>query len=141
MYSKIIVPVAMDQMGRGQQILQRAHELLGEGGEIVLVHVIEIATGYLSIELPAAMLDMEISQAEERLNRMKDELGISALVDIRYGGSARQIIAAAQEHAADLIIIASHRPGLANYLLGATADRVVRHSPVSVLVDRELPQP
>jgi len=141
MYSKIVVPVAMDQLERGKQILRRARGLLAEGGEIVLVHVIEIASGYLSIEFPAAMVEMEIRQAEERLGRMKDEFGISALVDIRYGGSARQIVAAAQEHDADLIIIASHRPGLANYLLGATADRVVRHSPISVLVDRQDRQP
>lgn len=136
MYKKIIVPVAMDQLERGEQILRKAADLLAGGGEIVLVHVIEVATGYLSIDFPAAMVEMEIKQAEERLGRMRQELGISALIDIRYGGSARQIIAAAQEHKADLIIVASHRPGLANYLLGATAERVVRHSPISVLVDR-----
>ncbi|MBD9371474.1 universal stress protein [Rhizobium sp. ARZ01] len=136
MYNKIIVPVAMDQLERGEQIIRRAVGLLAEGGEIVLVHVIEVATGYLSIEFPAALVEMEIQQAEERLGRMRQDLGISAVIDIRYGGSARQIIAAAQEHKADLIILASHRPGLANYLLGATAERVVRHSPISVLVDR-----
>ena len=136
MYKKIIVPVALDQMERGEQILRRAVALLADGGEIVLVHVIEVATGYISIEFPAAMVEMEIKQAEERLDRLRQDLDIPALIDIRYGGSARQIIAAAQEHKADLIIIASHRPGLANYLLGATADRVVRHSPISVLVDR-----
>ncbi|MDR6755992.1 nucleotide-binding universal stress UspA family protein [Mycoplana sp. BE70] len=136
MYKKIIVPVAMDQLERGEQILRRAADLLADDGEIVLVHVIEAATGYLSIEFPAAMVEMEIKQAEERLGRMRQDLGISALIDIRYGGSARQIIAAAEEHEADLILIASHRPGLTNYLLGATADRVVRHSPMSVLVDR-----
>ena len=136
MYRKIIVPVAMDQLERGEQILRKAAGLLAEGGEIVLVHVIEVATGYLSIEFPAAMVETELKQAEERLGRLQQDVGIPALIDLRYGGSARQIIAAAQEHDADLIIVASHRPGLANYLLGATAERVVRHSPISVLVDR-----
>lgn len=136
MYKKIVVPVAMDQMERGEQILKRAMELLGEGGEIVLVHVIEDVTGYMSIEFPAALVETEIKLAEERLTKLQQDLGVSGKIDIRYGGSARQILAAAEEHKADLIIIASHRPGLANYLLGATADRVVRHSPISVLVDR-----
>lgn len=136
MYRKIIVPIAMDQLERGEQILKRAKSLLADGGEIVLVNVIEIATSYISIEFPAALVETEIKQAEERLARLRDKLGISALIDIRYGAGAGQIIAAAEEHKADLIVVASHRPGLANYLLGSTADRVVRHSPTSVLVDR-----
>lgn len=136
MYKKIIVPVAMDQMERGEQILGRAVGLLSEGGEVVLVNVIEIATSYISIEFPAGMVEMEVKQAEERLARMRDRLGLKATIDIRYGASAREILAAAQEHGADLIVVASHRPGLANYLLGSTADRVVRHAPISVLVDR-----
>ena len=37
---------------------------------------------------------------------------------------------------ADLILIASHVPDFGNYFIGATADRVVRHSKCSVLVDR-----
>lgn len=136
MYRKIIVPVAMDQLERGEQILKRAMSLLAEGGEIVLVNVIEVATSYISIEFPAGMVEIEIKQAEERLSRMRDKLGLQAAIDIRYGASAREILAAAQEHGADLIVVASHRPGLANYLLGSTADRVVRHAPISVLVDR-----
>lgn len=136
MYSKIIVPVAMDQLERGEQIFRKAAGLLPDGGEIVLVHVIEVATGYLSIEFPADLVEMELRQAEERLERMRKDVGVAARIDIRYGGAARQIVAAAQEHKADLIIIASHHPGLANYLLGSTADRVVRHAPMSVLVDR-----
>jgi len=39
-------------------------------------------------------------------------------------------------HAVDLIVIASHRPGLKDYFLGSTAGRVVRHSPCAVHVIR-----
>ena len=35
-----------------------------------------------------------------------------------------------------MIVIASHDPGLADYLLGSTAGRVVRHAHCSVLVVR-----
>ena len=37
---------------------------------------------------------------------------------------------------ADLIIIASHKPGFQDYFLGSTAAKVVRHAPCSVLVVR-----
>ena len=35
-----------------------------------------------------------------------------------------------------MIMIASHKPGMSDYFIGSTASRVVRHSPVSVLVSR-----
>ena len=39
--------------------------------------------------------------------------------------------------AVDLIVMASHRPELEDYLIGPNAARVVRHSRVSILVVRE----
>ena len=42
----------------------------------------------------------------------------------------------AKEKNADMIIIASHRPGLQDYFLGSTAAKVVRHATCSVLVVR-----
>ena len=48
----------------------------------------------------------------------------------------RRVVDVAEKEGADLIIIASHRPDFTNYLIGATADRVVRHATCSVLVDR-----
>ena len=48
----------------------------------------------------------------------------------------RAILAAAEERNADLIVIASHRPGLQQFLLGSTASRVVRHATCTVFVKR-----
>ncbi|HVB32846.1 MAG TPA: universal stress protein [Patescibacteria group bacterium] len=54
---------------------------------------------------------------------------------VRHGDAAEQIILQAREHAADLIVIgAEHRPLLEWSTLGTTAERVMRHSPCSVLV-------
>ncbi len=47
-----------------------------------------------------------------------------------------KMLAAAEERNADLIVIASHRPGLQQFLLGSTASRVVRHATCTVLVKR-----
>jgi nucleotide-binding universal stress UspA family protein len=46
------------------------------------------------------------------------------------------ILNIAEEIAADLIVIASHRPKVQDYLLGPNAARVVRHARCSVLVVR-----
>ena len=136
MYQTIIVPVAMDQLERGEAILERARHLRAEGGRIVLLNVVEDFQGYLAIDFPVELIEQEQDQARLKLEALRNHLVISADIEIRYGGAAREIIKAAEELSADLVIVASHRPGIANYLIGATADRVVRHCPVSVLVDR-----
>ena len=136
MYQTIIVPVAMDQLERGEAILERARHLRAEGGRIVLLNVVEDFQGYLAIDFPVELIEQEQDQARLKLEALRNRLGISADIEVRYGGAAREIIKAAEELSADLVIVASHRPGIANYLIGATADRIVRHSPVSVLVDR-----
>lgn len=55
---------------------------------------------------------------------------------IAHGTIYREINKAAEQVNADLIIMASHRPELGDYLLGPNAARVVRHSKRSVLVVR-----
>lgn len=54
---------------------------------------------------------------------------------VRHGDAAEQIILQAREHEADLIVLgAAHRRLLEWTTLGTTAERVMRHSPCSVLV-------
>jgi nucleotide-binding universal stress UspA family protein len=54
---------------------------------------------------------------------------------VRHGDAAEQIILHAREHSIDLIVVGSeHRPLLEWTTLGTTAERVMRHSPCSVLV-------
>lgn len=55
---------------------------------------------------------------------------------IAHGTIYEEINKAAEQVDADLIIMASHRPELGDYLLGPNAARVVRHSKRSVLVVR-----
>lgn len=55
---------------------------------------------------------------------------------IAHGTIYEEINKAAEQVNADLVIMASHRPELGDYLLGPNAARVVRHSKRSVLVVR-----
>ena len=55
---------------------------------------------------------------------------------IAHGTIYEQIDKTAEKINADLIIMASHRPELGDYLLGPNAAKVVRHSKRSVLVVR-----
>lgn len=136
MYKKIVVPVDMGQMEKGEKILAKAQALLDRGGSIVLVNVVESAPSYLTIDLPIDFIDVSVKDAEQKLSALSTKFSANASQFVRVGSPAREIIDVAEKEGADLIIIASHRPDFSNYLIGATADRVVRHAKCSVLVDR-----
>lgn len=56
---------------------------------------------------------------------------------VAHGSIYQEIVKAAGDLGCDLIIMASHRPELADFLLGPNADRVVRHAACSVMVVRD----
>jgi nucleotide-binding universal stress UspA family protein len=64
-------------------------------------------------------------------------LGLSIETRVRQGDPRREILAEAQDWAADLIIVGSHgRTGTQRWLVGSVAEHVVRHAPCSVEVVR-----
>ena len=63
--------------------------------------------------------------------------GVPVKPIVAYGIIYEQIIATAESIAADLIVMTSHRPKLADYLLGPNAARGARHAKCSVLVVRD----
>ncbi|MGV0818365.1 universal stress protein [Martelella sp. FLE1502] len=136
MFTKIIVPVDISTLDKGADIFRKAASLLDEGGKIILLHVVEEVPSYLAIDVPADLIENATDEAQDKLVKLRDDTGIDAEIELRSGPPAREILACAKEQGADLIIIASHRPDFSNYLLGSTADRVVRHAVCSVLVRR-----
>jgi nucleotide-binding universal stress UspA family protein len=56
---------------------------------------------------------------------------------VGHGTIYREILHYADRTGCDLIVMASHRPELSDYLLGPNAARVVRHAKQSVMVVRE----
>lgn len=77
---------------------------------------------------------------EAGLSRVADEVagaGVEVSVDARPGEPAAAILDAAEESAADLIVVGDR--GMRNrsrHLLGSVADRVSHHAPCSVLIVR-----
>ena len=140
MYSKIIVPIAMDQLEHGEKVLERAQSLLDDGGEIILLNVLEdlnaYAQGYMIVDFPLEMMEASRGHARKTLIDLMTKHGIKGRVEIRIGGAAGVINAYAEEAQGDLVIIASHRPGLIDYFIGSTASRVASHCKCAVLIDR-----
>ncbi|MBP2547569.1 nucleotide-binding universal stress UspA family protein [Neorhizobium galegae] len=136
MYQSILIAVDVAQLEKAERLIVKAATLVDAGGKITLVNVVEEVPGYLSIDIPADLMGQARADGQAKLTALRDKFGLKAQVEIRQGAPAHEILAAAAANDADLIMLASHVPDFSNYLIGATADRVVRHARCSVLVER-----
>lgn len=136
MYKSILVPIDLAHVERSQPMIEVARKLGVEGSSIILLHVVEEVPSWIANELPDGILEKSRISAGSELKAMANAAVIQAKVEIRSGHPHTTILNVADEAGVDLIIIASHKPGLQDYFLGSTAARVVRHARCSVLVVR-----
>jgi universal stress protein F len=136
MYRNLLVPVAFHgEIDDGIPALATARRLCGEGGRITILHVMEEMPHRLANYLPDHYLSDLHRSVREELARLARPLP-GAVTAIAEGKAAPAILDYAQDHHIDCIVIASHRPGLQDWLLGSTAARVVRHARCAVHVMR-----
>lgn len=135
MYSNILVPVAFDPEHTGAGPIEIARALASPGARITLLHVMEEVPSYAVSYMPEGYREglKEAAVAELRA-KGGDVAGIEAVVV--EGHAARTILEWSEQHHVDCIVIASHRPGMADYFIGSTAARVVRHATCAVHVMR-----
>lgn len=135
MYKHILVAVAFDVDHEPDRALKAAQVLSDNDTRVTVLHVKEAIPGYAISYMPEDY-DSGLKEAlRTQLNEMADQFknGTGVLIE---GHSGRTILDWAAENAVDCIVIASHRPGLQDYLLGSTAGLVVRHAQCSVHVVR-----
>lgn len=137
----ILVPVDFSVLA--SQAVDYAIELAKAlGAKITLLHAYEPpAIGYPD----AAGLALEVTEAcrrsaEAALETEARERAASGVLlghELRQGAAWVEIVEAAKERGADLIVMGTHgRGGLSHLLLGSVAERVVRSSPIPVLTVR-----
>jgi len=138
-WKKLVVPT--DFSPCSQAALQTAAGLRdASGAEVILLHVTEPAYEGLRVQTSALHHEMRMA-AEARLRQLAAEAfpgatGVRVLV--KEGRPSDVICKTADEVAADAIIMPTHgHSGLAHVLLGSVTEKVVRHSPCSVLVVRQ----
>ena len=139
MFKNILVPIDLTHEERIGALIGQA-KIFAErnGGTVTLLNVVPDIPGYVAAELPAGLRENVLRNAKTELSRLANESGLpaSTKISIETGSPATKILDAAKEGNADVIIIASHQPGMADYLLGSTASKVVRHAHCSVVVLR-----
>lgn len=147
-FKKILVTTDFSESG--DRAIAHAFRMAADhGAEVVLCHVIEmiVAPNPLYAQYyPTDLLSPEIrARAEQDAHKaLNDRVPTdAALAKVRYttmvlhGLPAEEIIRAAEDAKADLIVIATHgRTGLKHLFLGSVAERVIRHVRCAVLVVR-----
>lgn len=135
MYKNILVPVSFEADRNAQGAMEIAKALCEEGGKITCLHVLEQLPKYATEYLPAGHLEAAKSEVADGLKSLIADVP-NATTMVVDGHSARTILAHADNNDVDLIIVASHQPGMQDYLLGSTAAKVVRHAKCAVHVLR-----
>ncbi|MBX9738820.1 MAG: universal stress protein [Beijerinckiaceae bacterium] len=140
MFKNIIVAIDLSEINLSKPALDQAAELARQsGGAVRLVNVQTLLPATFMDYVPADFDQQMKDNAEASLRKVADQVDlpkerISCVV--RVGGVYPEILAEADERAADLIVVGSHRPAMSTYLLGSNAKTIVRHAKCSVLVVR-----
>ncbi len=136
MYKSILVPIDLAHRDIGQAMIKRAVALSDDNAKITLLHVIGDIPAYAQSYLPEGQMQENLEETRKTLKALSESVDVEADVVVRYGSPSPVILDEADERDSDLIIIASHHPGIKDYLMGSTASRVVRHADCSVLINR-----
>jgi nucleotide-binding universal stress UspA family protein len=139
MYRSILVPVDLDEPSSWSKALPTAISLArNDSARLTIGTVIPTFRAATEAQWFAAAWRELVEEARCRLRDLAIAHELQdAELRIDEGSIYRGILRLAEQAGADLIVLASHRPAMKDYLLGANAAHVVRHAPCSVLVVRE----
>lgn len=143
MFGKILVP--LDGSELAARVLPKVEELAKTfNSQVTLIHVCHTAPFGMGEATPgvvAAAPAAEKKVCEAFLAKGADDLkskGLKVNFACTEGVPAREIIAYAAKNGFDLIAMATHGSGEVAWVLGSTAEKVVTHATVPVLLFRVL---
>jgi nucleotide-binding universal stress UspA family protein len=142
MYREILLALDLNEESSWRKALPTAMELARtfKAGLHVMTVVPTFGMSIVAQNFPAGFEKKALAEAKRRLDDLvaaEIPTDLKAQQIVSHGTVYKEIIDAAKAIKVDLIVLASHRPELRDYLLGPNAARVVRHFPGSVLVVRE----
>ncbi len=111
------------------------------GAKLHIISVVpDFGVGMVSSYFPEDFEQKVIKETDDKLgaylkSHVPQDIAVQKIV--AHGTIYREIIDYAEKVGADLIVMASHRPELKDYLLGPNASHVVKHANCSVLVVRD----
>ena len=140
MFRTILVPVDVDDAETSRPALDRAVALAeASGGTLRVIYVRSLVPTSFMEFVPPHFDTAQQGEAEKRLSALVQGIRlpkerVSSVVTM--GGVYHDVLQEAEKIGADLIVVGSHRPTMATYLIGSNAATIVRHATCSVLVVR-----
>lgn len=139
MFESIVVPVDTQEPSSWAAIIPTTISMVqANQARLTLCTIIPDFRAMMEAEWSVVGYRLMVDDAEARLaNLTRQFSGIVGIqIEVGRGSIWRGIVEIASQAEADLIILASHRPAIKDYLLGTNALSVVQHAPCSVMVVR-----
>lgn len=115
-------------------------------GTIHLLHVIELPVMHDTVLMPVLNFEQQllndlIKSAEARFSKITDKYsaeGVKVIVKTEFGAVSRMIQDYIEKESIDIVIMGSHgASGVKELFIGSNAERMVRRSPVPVIVVKD----
>jgi nucleotide-binding universal stress UspA family protein len=139
-FQSILVPVDISEPKIATPALEHAVDLAHAANSNIRLIYVRSGVPAPSIAVLPPNFDADQQRAsEERLATVADGIPLPkgrVSTAVHTGSVYDEVLKEAEEMGADLIIVGSHRPSTATYLLGSNAATIVRHAKCSVLVVR-----
>ena len=141
MHKSILLPVDLNHKSSWEKAAPEAVAIAKQNGaKIHLLTVIpDFGMSVVGTFFPADYAEQALQSGAEKLAELAAEIipdDLLAKVHTAYGSAYQEIVRTAKEQGCDLIVLASHRPEMSDYLLGPNAARVARHAEQSVMIVR-----
>jgi len=142
MFRTILLTIDLNEAASWQEALPQAVELIrASGGTLHVMSVVpDMGTPLVEGFFPPDFEKNAVAAAAHALDDLVKEHvpeGISVKQHLAYGDIHHKVLETIGQVNCDLVVMASHQPDrVREFLVGSNADRVVRRSPVSVLVVR-----
>lgn len=136
MFKTILLPVDVAHLDEGHKTLEVALAIMSPDTAIYLLYVMEDIPNWTDLDLPANFKEDSMQTAREALETIALSTDKEIQVEVCTGHAYSTILKEAEALNADLIILASHKPGLKEFFIGSNTTKVVSHANCSVVVVR-----
>ncbi|SEL04114.1 universal stress protein [Roseovarius nanhaiticus] len=142
MFNTVLLTIDLNAKASWDKALPAAVELVRtSGGKLHIMSVVpDIGSPLVDGFFPPDYEKLAVEAASKALDKLVEDQvpsDIAVKQHLAFGKIHRKVLRVIEQIDCDLVVMASHKPDrVREFLVGSNADRIVRRSPVSVLVIR-----
>lgn len=115
-------------------------------GTVKLVHVIELPVMHDTVLMPVLNFEQQLlkelrEKAADQFKKVTEKYkteGVKVSWEVEFGAPSRTLLEIITAQSVDLVIMGSHgASGLREYFIGSNAEKIIRKSPVPVLITKD----